>query len=166
MIISFSAIKTQIIHCYLCVLMRRMLKITTGVIYFLFLLQIQSNEMGADEAFVMTESGSVSLGLSDSSSLVQAASNAEVVLDGFVVTSESNSISGVLQGVNLELKQETQTSFQIEVKADSSKMQSSLEEFVTNYNNVIQRIQSISGFGENPADVNDFTFNDYQYPIS
>ena len=29
MIISFSAIKTQIIHCYLCLLMRRMPELTT-----------------------------------------------------------------------------------------------------------------------------------------
>ena len=32
MIISFSAIKTQIIHCYLCLLMRRMPELTTQAI--------------------------------------------------------------------------------------------------------------------------------------
>ena len=32
MIISFSAIKTQIIHCYLCLLMRRMPALTTQAI--------------------------------------------------------------------------------------------------------------------------------------
>ena len=32
MIISFSAIKTQIIHCYLCLLMRRMPELNTQAI--------------------------------------------------------------------------------------------------------------------------------------
>ncbi len=110
-------------------------------------LQLRSKETGSDEAFVVQELGGFNIGLSDVAATVQDAGNASAKLDGFTVTSSTNTISGAIEGVNIELKKEGTTPFSISIEADTDSMKASLDEFVSKYNSVITRIHSISGFG-------------------
>lgn len=111
-------------------------------------LQIRSKETGDEQAFVVSEGAGIDLGLDEAGATVQAASDASLTLDGFVVTSANNTIADALNGVTLTLKEETSEAFSISVGADSESMKTSLEEFVDKYNEVIERIHSVAGFGD------------------
>jgi flagellar hook-associated protein 2 len=109
-------------------------------------LQVSGSETGADNAFTVQELNGVNLGLT--AAPFQTARNASVDIDGFTVTSSSNSVKGAIQGVTLELKEETTTPFTVSVQANPTSMKKSLDDFVAKYNNVIGRIHSVSGFGD------------------
>ncbi len=117
-------------------------------------LQVRSKSTGADQAFTIDESGlSRSTGLNGDTADVasgqyQDARDASITMDGFEITSKTNTISDALSGVTLQLKEATSTPFSISVNADTEKMKTSLQDFVTKYNNVIGRIHSVAGFGD------------------
>ena len=109
-------------------------------------LQVSGSKTGAENAFTVQELDGVNLGLT--AAPYQTARDASVDIDGFTVTSATNSVKGAIQGVTLDLKEETTTPFTVSVQANPTSMKKSLDDFVSKYNNVIGRIHSISGFGE------------------
>ena len=109
-------------------------------------LQVSGSKTGAENAFTVQELDGVNLGLA--AAPYQTARDASVDIDGFTVTSATNSIKGAIQGVTLDLKEETTTPFTVSVQANPTSMKKSLDDFVSKYNSVIGRIHSISGFGE------------------
>ncbi len=118
-------------------------------------LQVRSKETGIDQAFTIDESGlTKKTGLNGDtldtlSGEYQAARDASVTMDGFEITSSTNTIKDAITGVTLNLKEETTTPFNVTVRADTDAMKSTLEDFVSKYNNVIGRVHSVAGFGEN-----------------
>lgn len=113
-----------------------------------FRLQVASSEGGAQAAFSVTDvSDTLSLGLDAPESVKQAAADAEVLIDGISVKSKTNVISGAIDGVSLTLKDETSSSFKIQIAPDSTKMTESLNDFVKKYNAVVNKIHSLAGFG-------------------
>lgn len=111
-------------------------------------LQVSSSEGGSHAAFTAADvGGSLSLGLDAPESRKQIAADAEVLIDGISVKSKTNVISGAIEGVSFTLKDETASSFKVQIASDPTKMVESLNDFVKKYNAVINKIHTLAGFG-------------------
>lgn len=77
------------------------------------------------------------------------AQDALLSVNGLAVSSESNSVSGVIDGVTLKLKEAAIGSVQtISVSRDTGKAKSAIEGFVAAYNEFMQTVESVSGYDE------------------
>lgn len=110
-------------------------------------LQLRGQATGAENAFSVSESGSVALGLSAPSAVVQQARDATVLVDGFTVTRPTNQLSDVVPGVTLNLAGIPTDPVQIEVKADPAGLTSKVKTAVDAFNSVVDKIHSLAGFG-------------------
>ncbi len=72
---------------------------------------------------------------------ISAAKDAQLEVDGFAVTSSSNSVSNVIPGVTLELK--AAGTGNLSTARDRDSVKETLEEFVTNYNKLHSTIDSL-----------------------
>lgn len=72
------------------------------------------------------------------------AQDAQVTIDGVTVQSASNTVSGVLQGVTLNLSGEGAT--QLTVSRDTAKVKENIKGFMTAYNDVVDFIRQNSSF--------------------
>lgn len=109
-------------------------------------LQVRGKDTGVANAVSFAETG-VSFGLSTPANTFQAASNAELTVDGFTVTSASNSVSGVIPGVTMALKSTTTTPASVSVEADPDALVDKLNRVVSAYNAVISKVNVSAGFG-------------------
>jgi len=113
-----------------------------------FRLQLSGTEGGADNAFTMTDmSSSLGMYFDAGGPPKQKASDAELVIDGLSVFSKTNVVSGAIEGVTLNLKDETTSTFKVQVASDPKKLTDSLKDFVSKYNSVISKIHLLAGFG-------------------
>ncbi|MFZ7112558.1 MAG: flagellar filament capping protein FliD [Desulfatiglandales bacterium] len=72
---------------------------------------------------------------------VQAGADAVITVDGFTVTSESNTIDDVISGVTLDLKQaDSDTTVTLTVGRDYEAVKEAIGEFVDSYNEVIKAV--------------------------
>ncbi|MBL7134489.1 MAG: flagellar filament capping protein FliD [Phycisphaerae bacterium] len=80
----------------------------------------------------------------------QAARNAQVRLDGYPaggwIESESNSVSGVIPNVTLELKQIGSAT--VTLSRDTSQVASGLSTLVSTYNAIVDNLDSIAGYDD------------------
>ncbi len=72
---------------------------------------------------------------------INAATDAELEVDGFAVTASSNTVTDVLPGITLELKDVG--TVQIDTQPDTDGMKDLLNDFVTNYNSLVATVQSL-----------------------
>lgn len=86
----------------------------------------------------------------------QAATNAEVVIDGLTVTSASNSVSGAVEGVTFELIGTTSTTERVNVTPDNEKILEQASAFVDAYNAAVDAIKAQSDEGAERRALNDF----------
>jgi len=98
-------------------------------------LQVTGTQSGTANAVAFSESDGLSLGLSDPANEKQPATDAVISVDGLTVHSSSNSISGAVPGVTLNVAN-TGTST-VKVDRDPSSLQTKLQTFVTAYNAVM-----------------------------
>lgn len=110
-------------------------------------LQLRGLDTGAANGLSISEGGGVALGLSKADNVVQAASDARAVIDGFTVTSATNQISGAIQGVTLALTATTTDPVTVKVDADPNALRTKLEAVVNDYNAVVKAIHGAAGFG-------------------
>jgi len=120
---------------------------------------LTSQESGYDNRIVATETfdaGSTALGLAEANqkpdgnpldNLNQLDASFEV--DGFAVTASSNTVTSVIDGINLELKQTGSAS--ISINRDTEAIKESMQGFVDAYNDVQELISSL-GAGELSGD--------------
>jgi len=118
-------------------------------------LQVQGLNTGAANAISFNESG-FSLGLSDAANTYQAAQDAHATVDGNAITSSTNQITGAIPGVTLALTGTTGTSTSpstatVTVASDPSTLETSIQAFVTAYNNVISAGHTDAGYGSTTA---------------
>ncbi len=75
----------------------------------------------------------------------QAASNAQATINGLGVTSESNTLNSVVDGLSLTLKQVSSTPVTVDVTKDTESMNKGITAFMTAYNDVVStiRVQSM-----------------------
>jgi flagellar hook-associated protein 2 len=111
-----------------------------------FRIQVRGLDSGAANAVSFVETG-VSFGLSTPANTVQQARDASVKIDGFTVTSATNKIDGAIQGVSLALTEKTTAPISLRVEADADGAKSKVADFVSAFNAVIDRVQTLSGFG-------------------
>jgi len=113
-----------------------------------FRLIFTADDTGAANSFALAGadlSNAAALGKLNLSapSALQAALDAEVVVDGLTITREGNSISDALSGVTMDLKQaDTATTLTMNIAVDTTALQSNVQTFVDNYNTVQDYINS------------------------
>ena len=77
-----------------------------------------------------------------------AASNASVKINGLQVTRESNSITGAIHGVTLNLKAaDVGNPTQVSITRDSSNAEGNINNFVAKYNELVKTIAALTEFG-------------------
>ena len=84
---------------------------------------------------------------------LQAAADANVVIDGFPVTSSSNTIAGAIDGVTLNLvsaRPGTMLDFSVEYDPDGAK--TSVQGFVTAYNKLIDTVAELTRYNADTRD--------------
>jgi flagellar hook-associated protein 2 len=116
-----------------------------------YYLSIQGLDTGAANAFTIAEGGSVSLGLSSPSSVVAAAQDAELSIDGLAVTRPTNQITEAIPGVTLALTSTTSGPVTIQVKSDAAALQAKIEAFVSAFNDVVNAGHTAAGYGTTKA---------------
>lgn len=73
--------------------------------------------------------------------LKQAASNANATINGIDVTSESNTLTDVVDGLTLQLKSVTQEPASVTLSTDTATIKAAVDTFATAYNNAISTIR-------------------------
>lgn len=118
-------------------------------------LSLRSKETGAENAFRITASetvddGNPATGLSafayDATTASpmtrsQTAVNAEATINGIPITSASNTLEGVADGLTLTLSQQTTAAVEVTVAPDTAAIQKSIETFVSAFNDVANYIR-------------------------
>ncbi|MBN2319504.1 MAG: flagellar filament capping protein FliD [Acidobacteria bacterium] len=97
-------------------------------------LLITADDTGTENAFTITDnlSGGQALGIVE----MQAAEDAQFVVNGVAITKNTNTVSDVVDGVTLTLKQETASDVRIDLETDTDSIVDSIKELITAYNNV------------------------------
>ncbi len=111
-------------------------------------LQLRGLDAGDENAVTVTNA---TLGLDLEANLKQQAQSAQLTIDGFSVTSTSNSIAGMIPGVTLNLSAETTSPITIETRSDPTSLVTKLEEVVSSYNAVIAKVHTVAGYGSTKA---------------
>jgi flagellar hook-associated protein 2 len=126
--------------------------VTASVVYdgSQYRLDVQGTYTGSANAFTFDESG-FSLGLSTPANTYQAATNTEATIDGIAVSSSTAQISGAIPGVSIAVTGPTNGSATLTVSASSSTLATSLQSFVTAYNNVVSAGHTDTGYGSTTA---------------
>lgn len=82
-----------------------------------------------------------STGATSAMALTQSAQNAKANINGLDIASESNTLSDVVDGVTLTLKQVTSTPANITVAQDTASISKGVSDFISAYNNVVSTIR-------------------------
>ncbi len=78
---------------------------------------------------------------------LQAAANANLTVDGYAVSSATNAVTGVIQGVTLNLKSATTVTESLVVARDNEKIKTNIQGFVDAYNNISSTMRTLGGKG-------------------
>jgi flagellar hook-associated protein 2 len=120
-------------------------------------LTLTSRSTGAANAIGVTQSGGdgglAALAYPGGASFTEAqqALDARVLIDGLEITSATNSISGVIAGVELNLikANEDGETTTLSVGYDQAAGQKAIEDFAKSYNSVVDAIKSVAGYDVN-----------------
>ena len=112
-------------------------------------LLLSSSQTGVAKGFTLSASGDSSTGLAAlATQLGTAGSNeaqdAQLSLDGIAITSASNSVSGAIDGVTINLAKTGST--QLTVSQDSSAATTAVQNFVTAYNSYVGTVGTLSSY--------------------
>jgi flagellar hook-associated protein 2 len=113
-------------------------------------LQVRGLDTGAANSISFS---GTTLGLDTASNTRQAASDAQVSIDGFTYTRPTNQVVGAIPGVTLNLTSTTTTPATVQIATDPTGLQSKLNAVVSAYNAVIDAVHSAAGFGTTQASV-------------
>lgn len=105
-------------------------------------LAIRADDTGAGNAFSLAVDGDPGLATlaytpgtaSPSMALTQSSADASFSIDGLALTSSTNRLDGVLEGVAIELRRAGPDPVSIEIASDSASMRSTIEDFVNAWN--------------------------------
>ncbi len=114
-------------------------------------LQVTGTKTGASQAITFADSG-LGLGLEDPANTITAAADAVLTVDGFAVTSATNTLSDTLAGTTLTLSGTGTTTITIE--SDPSAVEEKVQAFVDAYNEVFGIINAQVGEGKGTDTLN------------
>ena len=106
---------------------------------------IVTDSSGSKLSVASTTGGNVTVSSDPALSFTQPShgSNASLTVDGIPVSSASNTVSGAVKGLTLNLQGETSgVPITLNVSADASQITSAISKFVTDYNSVTQSVNS------------------------
>lgn len=72
----------------------------------------------------------------------QAAQDAQFTIDGIALTSASNKVTGALDGVTLQLRQQTTEAVMLDISTDTAAVRKNVNDFVNAYNALNRLLQS------------------------
>ena len=101
------------------------------------------SSIAADQALALTftpAGGSANAALAFSS--VQTAANASLTVDGLLVSSQSNDVTGVIPGVTLTVKAKTAAAETLTLTNDEAATAKALQTFVNSYNRLVTNLES------------------------
>jgi flagellar hook-associated protein 2 len=78
----------------------------------------------------------------------QAAGNAQATINGVAVSSATNTLSGVVDGLTIRLARTTAAPVDIEVARDDASIKKSLSTFVSTYNELVKLLRSQTSYDE------------------
>lgn len=113
-------------------------------------LQIRALDPGEDNAITLDQDG-FDFGLEDTANIISEAKDALITVDGFEVKSATNNISQAIPGVSLALKAESDKAFTVTIQDDTEALGKKVSDFVTAYNDVINKVHKLAGFGSTKA---------------
>ncbi|MDH5671945.1 MAG: flagellar filament capping protein FliD [Myxococcales bacterium] len=108
-------------------------------------LQVSGNETGAANAISFSESGT-SLGLIDPVNEIKSAADAVFQVDGFAMTSSTNTVSDAIPGVRLELLAPTAGNATVSIERDPEAIEEKVQAFVDAYNGVMTKLNEQFAF--------------------
>lgn len=123
-------------------------------------LMIRSSQTGAEHAFSIAVQGAENGGATGLGALaftpggggsmteMQKAQDAKFKIDGLEVTSASNTVTGALDGVNLELRKVSAEPVGVDVGADNEGMRAAFDAFVTAYNTLNASLTSLTKYDQ------------------
>ncbi|RMG98234.1 MAG: hypothetical protein D6705_06435 [Deltaproteobacteria bacterium] len=114
-------------------------------------LQVTGTETGAAAAISFTDTG-LGLGLEDPANTVTAAQDAQLTVDGFAVTSSSNTLTDTLPGTTITLEGLGTTT--ITIDSDPTAVEEKVQAFVDAYNEVFGIINAQVGEGKGTDTLN------------
>jgi len=104
-------------------------------------LVLTAEETGTDAAFSIDASG-LTGGTGPAFTNVAPAGNAEVIIDGLTVTSQTNSLASAIEGVTIELVgADPGTTFDLEVAVDPEGIREKVKAFVDAYNDLFGYVE-------------------------
>jgi flagellar hook-associated protein 2 len=109
-------------------------------------LQIRGLDTGAANALSITETGTT-FGFNDTGNTPQAAQDAEIHLDGFLVKSATNQVTGAIKGVTLALTAQSTSAVSVSIDSDPSGLKTKLNTLVDAYNAVAAKAKDLAGNG-------------------
>ncbi|HSW05229.1 flagellar filament capping protein FliD, partial [Aquabacterium sp.] len=124
-------------------------------------LSIRSKDSGAENAFRITASetfddGNDATGLSSLAfdlaggasqmTQVQTAANAQAEINGIAITSASNTLSDVVDGLTITLMKESATPVDVTVAADTAGVKTKISDFVTAFNELAAQLRSQTAY--------------------
>lgn len=124
-------------------------------------LSIRSSDTGETHAFRITAtdddgndgdaSGLSMLAYDPASSasgmtLMQSAANAQLTINNIPITSESNALSNVLDGLSVTLSRTTTSAVDLSVTSDATSIQKSITDFATAYNNLVTLVRKQTAY--------------------
>ena len=78
----------------------------------------------------------------------QSASNAQATINGLSVSSTSNTMTGVVDGLTLQLNKTSSTPINVNVTKDTEAIRKGIDTFVSTYNNVVSTVRVQSKYDE------------------
>ena len=121
---------------------------------------LTSQQEGA-AGFTLAPAGSPDLVQAFGFTEIQAGRDAQLKIDGVSLTRSSNTITDVLPGITLNLKKaETGTTITLDIKRDLDGVSSLIKEFVDQYNQVLDFLQTQSTYHQGDGQSNSILFGD------
>ena len=128
-----------------------------------YYLQISGTETGAENALTISESGgTLDMDLEDTAAnIVQAAEDAQIVMDGFTISSASNKVTTAIPGVTLTLNEETTAEgvdpVNVKISPNSDEIQKKIKGLIDAYNAAISVIHNEFRFDGEAKDASRLT---------
>ncbi len=134
-------------------------------------LRVVDNETGGSDLSVALTPSSGSLSFAQDNDLgtvetirkreLQAGVDAEITVDGVTVTPSSNTVTGVIEGVTLDLRSaDAGTTVTLDVRQDNEAIIEKVQGFVEAYNDVMSAIQGQTNYDEKTGETGGPLFGD------
>ena len=111
-----------------------------------YVLVVQGEDTGSDNTIELDVSGLTSGGTAPTFTENRSAEDATVEINGIEITSASNSISGSVPGMDIELYQTTSSSETVTVSMDKEGIRANVQSVIDAYNDVVSWVSKQSAF--------------------